>query len=149
MEEIVPLASLAATRKLGKRLAQGLKPGDVLALVGDLGAGKTTLVQAIARALEVDEPSDVVSPTYTLVNEHAGARGVLVHIDLYRLTDAENAVALGIAEQLHRRDAIVLVEWADRFSELIPAQATWVELHFGRSGQRTATLRRGPPSLFG
>ncbi|HSI04290.1 MAG TPA: tRNA (adenosine(37)-N6)-threonylcarbamoyltransferase complex ATPase subunit type 1 TsaE, partial [Myxococcota bacterium] len=128
MEEVARLPTLAATRKLGKRLAQSLKAGDVLALVGDLGAGKTTLVQAIARALDVADPGEVVSPTYTLVNEHPTARGALIHIDLYRLTDAESAVALGLVEQLHRRDAIVLVEWADRFSELIPAHATWVTL---------------------
>ena len=147
MEEIVSLASLAATRKLGKRLAQALKPGDVLALVGDLGAGKTTLVQAIARALDVEDPGEVVSPTYTLVNEHSTPRGTLIHIDLYRLTDAESAVALGLAEQLERRDAIVIVEWADRFSGLIPGHATWVTLRVGQSGERAATLRRSPPTL--
>ncbi len=144
MEEIVSLATLAATRKLGKRLAQALKPGDVLALVGGLGAGKTTLVQAIARALQVDDPGEVVSPTYTLVNEHATSRGALIHIDLYRLTDAESAVALGLGEQLERRDAIVIVEWADRFSGLIPAHATWVTLRVDQSGERAATLRRSP-----
>jgi tRNA threonylcarbamoyl adenosine modification protein YjeE len=147
VEEVVFLPSLAATRKLGKRLAQSLKAGDVLALVGDLGAGKTTLAQAIARALDVTDPGEVVSPTYTLMNEHPTTRGTLIHIDLYRLTDAESAVALGLVEQLHRPDAMLLVEWADRFSELIPSHATWVTLRVGRSGERAATLRRGPPTL--
>lgn len=147
MEEVVGLATLAATRKLGKRLAQRLKPGDVLALVGALGAGKTTLTQALARALDVEDAGEVLSPTYTLVNEHPFAGGMLLHLDLYRLRDAESAVALGLVEQLNRRDAIVVVEWADRFPELIPAQALWLVLRVGQSGERTATMGRGPLAL--
>lgn len=146
MEEVA-LPTLAATRKLGKSLAQRLKSGDVLALVGELGAGKTTLTQAIARGLGVRDRGEVLSPTYSLVNEHPLASGTLVHIDLYRLSDVESAVALGLGEQLNRRDAVVIVEWADRFPELIPAHASWLTLRVGQSGERAATLSRDPPSL--
>lgn len=145
MVEVIALPNLAATRKLAKSLAQRMKPGEVLALVGDLGTGKTTLTQALARALQVREDEEVLSPTYTLVNEHIlGSGATLVHLDLYRLTDAESAVALGIAEQLDRRDAIVVVEWADRFPQLVPAHALWVTLRVDDGGKRTATLGGGP-----
>ncbi len=82
MEEVVELPTLAATRALAKRIAERLASGKVLALTGDLGAGKTTFVQALAKALKVEAPRDVLSPTYTLVNEYAIAGGTLVHLDL-------------------------------------------------------------------
>jgi tRNA threonylcarbamoyladenosine biosynthesis protein TsaE len=147
VEEVIALASLAATRKLAKSLAQRLQAGDVLALVGGLGAGKTTLTQLLSRELGVTDPEEVLSPTYTLVNEHAFVGGALVHIDLYRLSDAESAIALGIGEALDRRDAIVVVEWADRFPGLIPEHALWLSLRVDESGKRAATLGRNPPSL--
>lgn len=137
------LKTLAATRKYAASLAAELRPGSVVAIVGDLGAGKTTFVQALAKALGVLEPSEVLSPTYTLVNEYALADGVLVHLDLYRLVDVGSAIALGLDEQLQRRDAIVVAEWADRFPELIPAGALW--LHFAFDGAGRSVERRDGP----
>lgn len=144
--EAIALPTLAATRKLAKRLASELHVGDVLALAGDLGSGKTTLAQQLAQALGVADPREVVSPTYTLVNEHPITGGWLVHLDLYRLADRESAVALGIEEQLYRRDALVVVEWADRFPDLVPAHARWVKLSVDKNGKRAAALSHGPPS---
>lgn len=145
MEEVVSLPTLAATRKLGKSLAKRLKAGDVLALVGDLGAGKTTFTQALAAGLGVRDGGEVVSPTYTLANEHPIALGTLIHIDLYRLPDAESAEALGFLEMLDRDDAIVVVEWANRFPQLMPAHTQWLTLSFRENGERVATFG-GPPS---
>jgi len=145
VEEVVALPTLTATRALAKRIAAQLGPGKVLALTGDLGAGKTTFVQALAKALKVAEPREVLSPTYTLVNEYALANGLLVHLDLYRVTDAESAIALGLHEQIHRRDAIVVVEWADRFPELLPDKARWLMLTVRDDGKREATVHDGLP----
>lgn len=145
MEEVVPLPTLAATRKLAKRVAERLQPGSVLALSGDLGAGKTTFVQALAKALDVGAPREVLSPTYTLVNEYAIAAGTLAHLDLYRVTDAESAIGLGLQEQMHRRDAIVVVEWADRFPELIPTDAQWLTFAIRENGKREATVHSDLP----
>lgn len=142
MEPVV-LPTLAATRKYAKELAATLQPGSVLAICGDLGAGKTTFVQALAKALKVLEPSEVLSPTYTLVNEYALEDGVMAHLDLYRLVDVGSAIALGLDEQMHRRDAIVVVEWADRFPDLLPADALWLRFTMHGEGRRVE-LRTGP-----
>jgi len=110
--------SARTTANLAARIAGALTPGCVLALRGELGAGKTCFVQGLARGLGVTEPSEVVSPTFALVNEYPTASAPLVHIDLYRLESQEALFALGIEEQLRRRDAVVAVEWADMHPEL-------------------------------
>jgi tRNA threonylcarbamoyladenosine biosynthesis protein TsaE len=120
--------SIAGTRKVARALAERLGPGDVVVLVGELGAGKTTFVQGLADGLGVPRLREVVSPTYTLVNEHLGGRVPLVHLDLYRLTDAESAHALGLAEQLARTDAVIAVEWGEKFPELLPRRLHRVTL---------------------
>lgn len=99
------------TREIGARLAAELEPDGTLLLSGDLGAGKTVLVQGLAAALAVD-PREVQSPTFTVVREHRGGRHPLVHVDLYRL-EPEEAAALGI-EELLAGPGIKAVEWAER-----------------------------------
>ena len=113
------LASRRDTTRLGARIAQTLAPGDLVLLAGDLGAGKTFLARAIARALGVPSETAIASPTFTLVQEYETPRGVLLHCDLYRLRDeadpARTAVEirrLGIAER-RSEGAIVLVEWGE------------------------------------
>ena len=118
--------SRAATQRLARDLGATLPPGTVLALVGDLGAGKTTFVQGLAEGLGVADPRQVTSPTYTLVNEYLGGRLPLLHLDFYRLDDASGAIALGLDEQVSRPDALVAVEWADKLPELIPPAAVWM-----------------------
>jgi tRNA threonylcarbamoyladenosine biosynthesis protein TsaE len=100
-----------ATRLLGRTLAGRLLPDGVLLLTGDLGAGKTVLAQGVASALGID-PREVVSPTYTLIREHRGPGGRLVHVDLYRLEPAE-VLEIGIDEAL-AGDGVKVVEWAER-----------------------------------
>lgn len=121
-------ASEDETRALGAKLASELTPRGVLLLEGDLGAGKTVLAQGIAAGLGID-PRQVQSPTYTLIREHRGALGRLVHADLYRLEPAE-AAALGL-EELATGEAVVVVEWAER-------------LPFALPGARRLRLRRLP-----
>ena len=111
------------TLAVGRRLAATLRAGDVLALAGDLGAGKTQLVTGIAAGLGV--PQDVTSPTFTLIHEYAGGKFPLYHIDFYRLDSAQEALNIGLDEYL-AGDGVVVIEWADKFAQLIPADARWV-----------------------
>ena len=122
----VKLAEPAATRAAGLALAALLEPGDVLGLVGDLGAGKTTFVQAIAEGLRVPPEIRVTSPTFTLINEYLGGRLALVHADLYRLEHEAELDELGLDEVL-RGDGVVAVEWSDRF-DVLPGTHVRVEL---------------------
>ena len=99
------------TRALGRDLASGLVPDGILLLEGDLAAGKTVLTQGIAEGLGIPA-SEVQSPTYTLIREHAGPEHRLIHLDLYRL-DPEQALALGL-EEILEAPAVKVVEWAER-----------------------------------
>ncbi|WP_412069480.1 tRNA (adenosine(37)-N6)-threonylcarbamoyltransferase complex ATPase subunit type 1 TsaE [Rubrivirga sp. IMCC43871] len=133
-------ASAEATRALGRRLAARLEPGDVLALQGDLGAGKTHLAQGIADGLGLDGAS-VTSPTFALVQEHGD--GALLHLDLYRLDTPDEAATLGLDELLDG-DAVALVEWPDRAPGWLPAHTVWLRLsHLGGDTRRVERVREG------
>ncbi len=107
------------TRELGAQLASLVQPGDVLALSGDLGTGKTTLIQGLARGLGITQP--VTSPTFILINEYRSSPP-LYHVDCYRLEDAPaEAQAIGL-EELLSGDGVCVIEWADRLRELLPAE---------------------------
>jgi tRNA threonylcarbamoyladenosine biosynthesis protein TsaE len=113
------LASRRDTTRLGGRIASHLAPGDLVLLSGDLGAGKTFLARAIARALGVPVSSPIASPTFTLVQEYETPRGLLLHADLYRLRDDGTKTSLeirrlGLAER-RAEGAMVLVEWGEGF----------------------------------
>jgi tRNA threonylcarbamoyladenosine biosynthesis protein TsaE len=112
------LADEAATEKLGAALAARLKPGDVVALEGPLGSGKTTLARAILRAA-ADQPDLIVpSPTFTLVEVYETPQGTFWHFDLYRLETPEQVFELGWEEAL--AEGIVLIEWPERLGDLLP-----------------------------
>jgi tRNA threonylcarbamoyladenosine biosynthesis protein TsaE len=111
--------SRAATQKLGARLGAGLAGGELLALSGDLGAGKTAFVQGLARGLGVTS-ARVASPTFTIVNEHPG-RVPLIHVDLYRIADPSELEEIGLRDYLGRA-AVVAIEWFERAFEFLPAE---------------------------
>ena len=119
------------TAALGAALATWVKAGDVIAIFGDLGAGKTTLVQGLARGLGITQP--VTSPTFILINEYRSTPP-LYHIDCYRLTDTPaEAWAIGLDELLYD-DGVCVIEWADRLSSLLPLERldvilTWIGPH--------------------
>ena len=106
--------SEAQTRRLGARLGQLLEGGEIIALQGDLGAGKTRWVQGVGHGLQVSQY--VTSPTYTLVNEYPG-RLTLYHIDLYRITQAAEALAFGLEDYVYG-EGVCLIEWAERAVEV-------------------------------
>lgn len=106
------------TERAGAALAPSLRPGDLLGLVGDLGAGKTLLVQSVARALAVPPEIRVTSPTFTLINEYHGGAMPVYHVDLYRIEQAAELDETGLDEICRRGDGVVCVEWCDRFPVL-------------------------------
>jgi tRNA threonylcarbamoyladenosine biosynthesis protein TsaE len=134
--------SAEETREFARSLAGRLPRRCVLALHGDLGSGKTCLVQGLARALGLEEV--VNSPTYTLVHEYPGPRP-LQHVDLYRIAGPREALALGLDEVLDR-DGITAIEWAERAGDLLPATAIHVVLEHGSApDERLITVRWGTP----
>lgn len=124
-----------ATISLGRRLASRLKPGDVVALYGDLGAGKTILVRGICQELGVD-PQDVTSPTFTILHEYTGGAMPVYHFDAYRIERVEEFFELGFEEYFFG-DGVTVIEWAERVETLLPKTA--VRIHLAHEG---ADLRR-------
>ena len=136
------LPDLAATRKLAARLAQLLRPGDLVALEGDLGAGKSELARATIRALAGAE-IEVPSPSFTLVQRYDLADLPVVHADLYRLADPEEVHELGLDEAL--QTGALLVEWPERAADLLPADRLTIRLAVADgSDGRTAVIEAGP-----
>lgn len=129
----------AETRALGRNLAAELAPDGVLLLSGDLGTGKTVLTQGLAEGLGID-PREVQSPTFTLIREHEGPGGRLVHVDLYRLEPGETG-ALGI-EELLAGPGIKVVEWAERLPFEVPG-ASWLQLLREAEGRQIKRIQRG------
>ena len=113
------------TARLGRALAEVLQPGTTVALVGNLGAGKTRLVQAVATAAGVDR-RDVNSPTFVLVQEYQG-RWPIYHFDTYRLPSCDDFLDLG-AEEYLASDGICFVEWADRVADVLPRDLLRIEI---------------------
>ncbi len=115
-ETIIATDDAAATRALGARLAAVARPGDLVCLVGDLGAGKTQLAKGFAVGLGIDDV--VSSPTFVLMTEYAG-RLPLFHLDLYRLADAADALAGGLLDE-RQLEGVALIEWAERLGRALP-----------------------------
>jgi tRNA threonylcarbamoyladenosine biosynthesis protein TsaE len=123
-------ASAEETREVGSAVAALLRPGDLVSLTGDLGAGKTTLVQGACRALGVREP--VVSPTFTLVREYRGTSRIH-HMDVYRLERIQDVLDLGFDEMIDD-GGIVFVEWGDAIDSLMPDDHLTIELSLPEEG---------------
>jgi tRNA threonylcarbamoyladenosine biosynthesis protein TsaE len=115
----------AETVELGRQLARELPPRGVVLLIGNLGAGKTTLAKGIAAGLGAAEADEVSSPTFTLIHEYGGGR--VYHVDLYRLDERRAVESLGL-DDLFERDAVTLIEWGERFAELMPARRTEIRI---------------------
>lgn len=125
MTGVFEVKCVEETWKIASDLAKTLKPGDVLCLEGDLGAGKTTFTQGLAAALGV--PGRVTSPTFCIVQEHRGSDTLLVHMDLYRLHGEDDVLAIGWEDYL-AEGAILVVEWPERAGELIPSVARRIRI---------------------
>lgn len=138
--------SVEETLALGERLAALLPAGTVVALSGDLGAGKTALTKGVARGLGVSDT--ITSPTFALVNEHAARDGRrLYHVDLYRLDRPQQAVDIGIEEEL-APDGWTIIEWAEKLGDVLPANAVRIDIEIVGENERRITVRgvRNPES---
>ncbi|MDD3168501.1 MAG: tRNA (adenosine(37)-N6)-threonylcarbamoyltransferase complex ATPase subunit type 1 TsaE [Eubacteriales bacterium] len=118
------------TREFGIELAKKLKPGDIIALIGDLGTGKTTLTKSIAEGLGIREM--ITSPTFTIVQEYTEGRLPLYHFDVYRIRSAEEMYELGYEEYFFGR-GICVVEWADQIMKLIPEGSIVIRIEYGEN----------------
>ena len=113
------------TVALGERLARDLPARGVVLLTGNLGAGKTTLAKGIVSGLGAAPADEVSSPTFTLIHEYGDGR--VYHVDLYRLEEPRELATLGV-EELFERDALVLIEWGERFGRFLPAERTEIRI---------------------
>lgn len=142
LERSVRAADPAATGALAARLAAAARAGDVIALLGDLGAGKTVFAKAFGRALGVTDT--ISSPSFVLMAEYEG-RLPLFHIDLYRLADATDALAGGLLDE-RQRFGVTLIEWAERLGPAIPAERLEVEIAGTGDEPRRITVRASVPA---
>jgi len=138
----VLLEDESATERFAARLVAVVRPGDVITLKGDLGAGKTALARAMIRALVGDPEAEVPSPTFTLVQTYEAGDLVIRHFDLYRLSGPDEVIELGWDDDLDR--ALTLVEWPDRLGFLSPADRLELSLVIRPDGARALT-----PAPFG
>ncbi len=133
------------TRAWGRLLGASLKPGDVVALTGPLGAGKTTLTKGLAEGLECPDPDAVCSPTFAILQEVEG-RHPICHVDAYRLQDQDgNGTGL---EDYFDGEWVVVVEWADRLAGFLPESAIWVDLAHESPGERRIVWSKGTSTLI-
>ncbi|KPJ64598.1 hypothetical protein AMJ44_12530 [candidate division WOR-1 bacterium DG_54_3] len=143
MVEIIT-RSAEETIELGKRIGAFLVANDILALIGPLGAGKTTLIQGIAQGLEVKDY--VTSPTFIIINEYQG-RFPFYHIDLYRLEEVKDIEELGI-EEYFTREGVCVIEWAEKLKELKPKNVKTIEMEIVSESERKINLSTDLASRF-
>ena len=136
----IKISSEKDTRAFAAELAEKAQPGDVIALVGNLGTGKTTLTKYIAEALGVTDV--ITSPTFNIVCEYKTGRMPLYHFDVYRLTGPEEVYDLGFDEYFYG-DGLCVIEWADLIEETLPEETIFIEMQYGRSPEeRIYTVSR-------
>jgi tRNA threonylcarbamoyladenosine biosynthesis protein TsaE len=129
-------SNTSETIRMGKRLGRLLQPGDVVALVGDLGTGKTQFIKGLAEGVGVGKATYVSSPSFTLINEYPG-RIPFYHIDLFRLESEKEAEGIGLEEYV-RGNGITAIEWADKISSLLPEELLWVQIYY--TGKNTRSI---------
>ena len=128
-----PIQNESDTKQFGKDLADKLHSGDVVALIGDLGTGKTTLTKSIAEGLGITEM--ITSPTFTIVQEYLGGRLPLYHFDVYRISDLEEMYELGYEEYFFG-NGVCVIEWADLIMDLLPEHAVIIRIEYGTAEEQ-------------
>jgi len=135
MKKHIITESVDETENFATSFASEVKPGSVIALKGELGSGKTVFARGFARGLGIKET--VASPTYTLIHEYKlGGNKSFYHLDLYRINDSTAALAFGIDEYLEDESAIILIEWAERISDMLENKIITVSIkHLGENSR--------------
>ncbi|MDO8586284.1 MAG: tRNA (adenosine(37)-N6)-threonylcarbamoyltransferase complex ATPase subunit type 1 TsaE [Armatimonadota bacterium] len=141
MKTTIRTTNESETIALGERIGSMLRPGDIVALTGELGAGKTTLTKGIARGVGVE--AEVASPTFTLIHEHKG-RIPFYHVDLYRLESEDLVGDLGIEEYLYGK-GVTVIEWSERMTSLLPNSALLVSIDVVDDAKRDIELSASAP----
>jgi tRNA threonylcarbamoyladenosine biosynthesis protein TsaE len=126
------------TEAIGRRLAEHIGVGSVLALKGDLGSGKTSFVKGLVAGL--GSSAGVTSPTFTILHEYRGGRLPVYHFDFFRVEDRQSVKGLGVDDYFFG-DGISVIEWADRFPEFIPEQARWILFEIKSENQRAISVQ--------
>ncbi len=126
---------------MGERIAEMLRPPMMVILRGEVGAGKTTLVKGIAAAIGAANEDDVTSPTFTLLHEYVGPKVHLFHLDLYRLETEEQIAVLGLHEMMEEPNALVLVEWGERFESVVKMADGEIAIEQGEGDERGLMVR--------
>ena len=129
--------SAAETEALGRQFAEQVKRGSVLALVGELGSGKTQFTKGLVTGL--GSQAVVTSPTFTIIHEYNDGKLPIYHFDLFRLDDRQRLIRLGLDDYFFG-DGVCVVEWADRFPELMPEQACWIRFEMPSPERRTIQI---------
>ena len=134
--------SEAGTIALGELIAELLRPPKLVILRGDLGAGKTTLVKGIVAALGAGDPEAVTSPTFTLLHEYRGPKTRIFHLDLYRIENESELEGIGVWELADAGDALVLIEWGERFPSLLQRADAEIAIETGETETERLLLVR-------
>ncbi len=139
METEFKTESPQETQTLGEKIGKKLNPGDVIALIGDLGSGKTCLTQGITRGIGIAPGEVVSSPSYILINEYNGNIPIY-HIDLYRIETSAEIAELGLGEYVDG-DGICIIEWADRMEDALPETCIKIHMTWVDENTRSITIR--------
>ena len=131
--------SAEETQQIGEQVGRRLQPGDVVALIGELGAGKTTFIQGVAKGLSID-PAEVKSPTFVLMREYSGTVPI-VHMDSYRLENPDAAIWLDL-ELVFSPQKVTVIEWADRVQACLPEK--YLEIRFAHKSAHQRSMRVVP-----
>lgn len=140
MKTVLISSSPEETRAMGEKIGRTLRPGAVICLYGELGAGKTCLIQGLARGLGVKEEKEVKSPTFVLIREYEG-RFPIYHFDLYRIESEQELEGLGYEEYFYGR-GVTLIEWADKIQEHLPPNRIEIHLTFLDENERRIEVIR-------
>jgi tRNA threonylcarbamoyladenosine biosynthesis protein TsaE len=132
--------SAEETTELGQRLAAVLKPGSIVLLRGDLGAGKTTMVKGIAEGFQAAKAENVTSPTFTLIHEYCGPKVILYHIDLYRIDTQRELDTLAL-DDLMTAQSILLIEWGEKFQRFAKERDVEIAIEHGGAEDRVITVK--------
>jgi tRNA threonylcarbamoyladenosine biosynthesis protein TsaE len=127
------------TREIGFKLGQLVTPKSVVCLIGDLGAGKTTMTQSLAKSLEVDDY--ITSPTFTIVNEYEG-KMPLYHFDVYRIGSSDEMYDIGFDEYING-DGVCIIEWANLIEDILPDEYLYIEMNYKETGREMILTPKG------